>query len=134
MYCYCNATERFSAPKAERNAHCCADNFALHAATMAKIVIEPQAGTPMEFESGGTASIADLCDTHHAPVPFSCRSASCGTCRCEVLEGRELLSKPEDEELDVLDMLGAPKTHRLACCAQLSGSAGVVRLRPINEY
>src|SRR5690606_34619412 len=31
--------------------------------------------------------LVDVCDEHDAPVPFSCRSASCGTCRLDVLEG-----------------------------------------------
>jgi ferredoxin len=100
---------------------------------MLKVVIEPTQGTPMTLDAKA-GSLADLCDTSNAPVPFSCRSASCGTCRCEVLEGGALLSKADDEELDVLDMLGAPKTHRLACCAKLVGTSGTLRLRPINEY
>ena len=36
-------------------------------------------------------SLADLCDDHEAPIPFSCRSASCATCHIEVLEGAEAL-------------------------------------------
>jgi len=32
-------------------------------------------------------SLADLCDDHEAPIPFSCRSASCATCHIEILEG-----------------------------------------------
>ena len=101
---------------------------------MPKVVFEGQQGNPITVDAPDGSAIADLCDAHNAPIPFSCRSASCGTCRCEVLEGGALLAPADDEELDVLDILGAPKTHRLACCAKLVGASGTVRLRPINEY
>lgn len=80
-------------------------------------------------------SLADLIDDNNAPIPFSCRSASCATCHIEVLEGEEALTPPEDEELDVLDAIGAtPPKFRLACCAQLRAGAGNVRVRAQNEY
>jgi 2Fe-2S ferredoxin len=85
--------------------------------------------------AGDGASLADLCDDHDAPVPFSCRSASCATCHIEVLEGPEALLAPEDEELDVLDAIDskAPR-FRLACCAKLKpGAGGAVRVRAQND-
>jgi 2Fe-2S ferredoxin len=67
----------------------------------------------------GTA-LVDACDEHpEAEVPFSCRSASCGTCRVRVREGMELLSKPQDDELDVLEVFGDGKDVRLCCQIQL---------------
>jgi len=48
----------------------------------------------IEVPEGG--EIVDICDQYFAPIPFSCRSASCGTCQVEVLEGEELL-EPQNE-------------------------------------
>ena len=52
---------------------------------------------------GGNDFLRKL-DEHEAAVPFSCRSANCGTCRIDVLEGIALLAPPADDELDVLDL------------------------------
>ena len=92
----------------------------------------PHKTVTIEAPEGG--SVADLCDKYEAPVPFSCRRASCATCRCEVAAGADLLAAPEDEELDILDVLGAPKTHRLACCLKLKAGPGLVVLKPVNDY
>jgi len=81
------------------------------------------------------AALADLCDDHAAPIPFSCRSASCATCHIEVLEGPDTLLPPEDEELDVLEAIESkPPRFRLACCAKLAPGPGTVRVRAQNEY
>jgi ferredoxin len=89
--------------------------------------------TTVEAPEGG--AIADLCDDHEAPIPFSCRSASCATCHIEVLEGEDAFLPPEDEELDVLDAIASqPPRFRLACCAQLKPGAGVVVVRAQNDY
>lgn len=75
--------------------------------------------------------LVDLCDEKSAPVPFSCRSASCGTCRVAVLAGAELLEPPRDDELEVLDVFGDdPGATRLACQARLKAGPGLVRVRP----
>jgi ferredoxin len=88
-----------------------------------------------KVEAPGGGALADLCDDHEAPIPFSCRSASCATCHVEVLEGAERLLPPEDEELDVLDAIASPPPRfRLACCAKLEPGPGVVRVRAQNEY
>lgn len=74
--------------------------------------------------------VIDLCDEHGAPIPFSCRSASCGTCRVDVLEGADLLEPPKDDELDVLAIFGDdPARRRLACQARLGEGDGRVHLR-----
>jgi len=80
-------------------------------------------------------ALADLCDDNAAPIPFSCRSASCATCHIEVLEGEDKLLPPEEDEKDVLDaVLSAPPRFRLACCAKLRPGAGKVTVRAQNEY
>lgn len=80
------------------------------------------------------ARLVDLCDENAAPVPFSCRSASCGTCRIDVLEGAELLEPPRDEELDVLDIFGDdPSRRRLACQARVRQGSGLIRVKPADD-
>jgi ferredoxin len=101
---------------------------------MPTLIVLPPKGAELKVELPSGGAIADACDKHDLPIPFSCRSASCGTCRIEVVEGMQLLADPEDEELDILDMFSAPKTHRLACCAQAKPAAGVIKVRPVNEY
>jgi ferredoxin len=88
----------------------------------------------VQVEAPAGARLVDLCDERNAPVPFSCRSASCGTCRIDVLEGAELLEPPRDEELDVLDIFGDDPAHRrLACQAQVGAGNGRIRVRPADS-
>lgn len=87
----------------------------------------------VEVNAPDGARLIDLCDERNAPVPFSCRSASCGTCRIDVLEGADLLEAPRDEELDVLDIFGdTPGKRRLACQARAVPGGGRVRVRPVD--
>jgi len=90
---------------------------------MAKVRFEP-AGYEVEVSVG--ASLVDVCDDHpETEVPFSCRSASCGTCRCRVLAGAEALSEAEDDELDVIDIFGDGPGVRLCCQLRLVADAPV---------
>ena len=73
--------------------------------------------------------LVDICDRVLAPVPFSCRSATCGTCRIEVYEGSELLEPREGAEAELLALLGDPPTFRLACQAKVRPVDGLIRLR-----
>jgi len=83
-----------------------------------------------ELPDGG--DLVDVCDALYAPVPFSCRSASCATCQIEVVEGMELLEPPNDEERYLLGILSGPKNLRLACQARVRPGGGVVRLKPVG--
>ena len=79
-------------------------------------------------------ALVDTCDDHAAPIPFSCKSASCGTCRVVVLEGESSLEPAADEELSVLDCFASsPPRFRLACQARLNASATVLRVRPVTD-
>jgi ferredoxin len=80
-------------------------------------------------ESEPFEALIDVCDACHAPVEFSCRGGSCGTCRVEVIAGQDLLQPPREDELETLDAFDAPASHRLACRARLAGAEGLVRLR-----
>jgi len=94
------------------------------------VVFESPLGPPLEIRVPNGGRLIDVCDEEHAPVSFSCRSASCGTCRIVVLEGEALLDKPLAEELVVLHAFGDdPRTHRLACQARLASGPGCVRVR-----
>jgi len=96
----------------------------------------------IEFEGAGIArdklaeapeggALVDICDQILAPIPFSCRSASCGTCHIRVLEGAELLEPPGEAEAELLDLLDGPPDSRLACQACVKAGAGFIRVRPV---
>lgn len=92
---------------------------------MAKVLFEP-ANYVVEGVQPGTA-LADLTDEHpDAEVPYSCRSASCGTCRVEVRQGADALSEPDDDELDVLEIFGNEPGVRLCCQIKLEKDEDVV--------
>lgn len=84
----------------------------------------------IEAPEGG--ELVDLCDLHFAPVPFSCRSASCGTCQVEVVEGAALLEPPGESERELLELLAGPPEARLACQARVRAGAGRVRVKPLG--
>ena len=82
----------------------------------------------VDVENGG--ELVDICDKYFAPIPFSCRSASCGTCHVEVLEGEDLLAPPEEQEEELLDILGGDgEVRRLACQARVKPGPGLIRIR-----
>jgi ferredoxin len=81
----------------------------------------------VDLETGG--ELVDICDHYFAPIPFSCRSASCGTCHIEILEGAGLLFPPEEQETELLDILGSDGTTRLACQVRVKPGPGLLRIR-----
>lgn len=76
--------------------------------------------------------LLDVCDASYAPIPFSCRSATCGTCHIVIVEGGELLEPPNDAEAELLGVLRGPPASRLACQTVIKAQAGLVRLRSID--
>jgi 2Fe-2S ferredoxin len=80
-------------------------------------------------------ALVDVCDDHTAPIPFSCKSASCGTCRIAILEGASELLPAADDELDVLDIFAAPSAHphRLACQAKMKPGLTTLRVRALED-
>ena len=79
-----------------------------------------------EVDAQPGEAIMDITDANPAAeVPYSCRAATCGTCRVEVLKGGESLSTPDEFELEVLDMFGdTPDKVRLCCQSKLVGGNG----------
>jgi ferredoxin len=101
---------------------------------MPVVVFELPERAAIEADLPDGGRLVDLCDEEQAPVPFSCRSASCGTCRIDVLEGADLLEPPSAGELDVLDLFGDDPQHcRLACQARVRAGAGRVRVRAVDH-
>jgi 2Fe-2S ferredoxin len=77
--------------------------------------------------------LVDVTDEHpEAAVPYSCRSASCGTCRVRVPVGMEAFAPPEDEELSVLDIFGDGPDTRLCCQLRVIGDAPRVTVRVVD--
>jgi 2Fe-2S ferredoxin len=98
------------------------------------VVFESAHAPPLVVEAEAGARLIDVCDEHEAPVPFSCRGASCATCRIDVLEGGGELAPPEDEELALLELMGDdPARCRLACQVRIAGS-GRVRVRGASDW
>ena len=87
-----------------------------------RIRFEPS-GVEVDAEPG--EAIMDITDANPASdVPYSCRSASCGTCRVRIVEGGDALSEADIDELEVLDIFGdSPEDVRLCCQTKLVGGA-----------
>ena len=85
----------------------------------------------VEAPKGG--ALVDICDEALAPVPFSCRSATCATCHIEIVRGAELLVPPDEDERELLDVLNAPDTSRLACQVVVHSGPGTLCVRPVDE-
>lgn len=90
------------------------------------------AGSAKEADAPKGGPLLDICDAVLAPIPFSCRSASCATCHVEVLEGGDLLEPPDEPEQDLLDIVGGPAGSRLACQAIVKAGPGLIRLRSLD--
>ena len=91
-------------------------------------------GEPLTVAVPEGGALVDTCDDHSAPVPFSCKSAACGTCRIEILEGADELLPPADDELDVLDIFDMPPPrHRLACQAKMKPGLATLRVRGVAD-
>jgi ferredoxin len=95
---------------------------------MVKIVITAPAGHSTVAHVQGEEALIDVCDEIAAPVPFSCRSTTCGTCGVWVEQGAECLSPPTEEERALQAKLGRDG-QRFACAIRVRTSNGVVRLR-----
>lgn len=101
---------------------------------MAIVTFEAPGEKPLTVNAKEGGTLGDLCDASSAPIPFSCRSATCGTCRLVVLEGANELLPPEEDELDLLDVFGAtPDKQRLACQAKIRPGEGKLRVRPVTD-
>lgn len=89
-----------------------------------------------EIDAKPGEAIMDITDANpQAEVPYSCRAATCGTCRVEVVEGGEALSAADELEIEVLEIFGdSPDRVRLCCQARLTGQGqGRLTLRVCED-
>lgn len=101
---------------------------------MPTVVFEAKGEPSVSVEAPEGGALADMCDKSGAPIPFSCRSANCGTCRVAIEEGGDLLLPAADEELDILDVFAVtPDRHRLACQAKVRPGPGKLRVRAVED-
>lgn len=93
---------------------------------------DPSTGATLVVETD-TPRLLDVCDESASPILFSCRSASCGVCRVEIVAGAELTLPASDDELETLDVFDAPASQRLACQVRLRTGPGRVRLVIVGD-
>lgn len=94
--------------------------------------VENDLGQAKTAELGEAGDLVDVCDDILAPIPFSCRSASCATCQIEIIAGAELLEPPEESEKELLALLDVPANVRLACQARVRKAAGILRIKAVG--
>jgi ferredoxin len=95
------------------------------------IVLQNSVGPMKSVDVSDGGELVDLADEHWLPIPFSCRSATCGTCHIEVVEGAEHLEPADADETDLLDMLGGAANTRLACQVRIKPGAGTIKVCPV---
>jgi ferredoxin len=91
---------------------------------------------PSGFETEAPAGtrLVDVVDDHpEADVPFSCRSATCGTCRVEVTEGADALEPADSDEREVLALFGDPPEVRLCCQLRVARDTDRVVLTVVDD-
>lgn len=95
-------------------------------------VIDAEGHTVAGLDVPPGERLVDALDDARAPVDLGCRSATCGICMAEVVEGAEALAPPDPIERVALDELGAGPGDRLVCRAAIGAHPGCarVRLRP----
>lgn len=60
---------------------------------------------------------------------FNCSRGTCCRCRCEVLDGMELLSEPSKPELEALDDEELEQGYRLGCQAKVMSGDGAIAVQ-----
>lgn len=74
-------------------------------------------------------SYLELAQNYGIPHDFGCTVGSCGTCRCEVVEGAENVNPRSDEERETLEMVTDVANGRLGCQLVVHGD---VKLRSLE--
>jgi ferredoxin len=89
-------------------------------------------GPEKRVEVSEDIDLVDVCDHVLAPIPFSCRSATCATCHIHVIEGEELLEPAKADEVELLGLVDGPPGSRLACQVRVKAGPGTVRVKPVG--
>ena len=97
-------------------------------------ILGPEGEDRGTLECAAGERLLDAFDEARARVAFGCRSATCGICLVEVLEGEAFLAPPDPVERIALEEMGASPRERLSCRASLvEGACGVLRLRTRSQ-
>lgn len=89
---------------------------------MPKVYFENEKKT-FEVEAGTTLQM--LCESKQTPLLFGCRSAACGTCQIEVLDGASNLSAMAPDERNFLKSISAEQNDRLGCQVTVNGDCKI---------
>lgn len=71
----------------------------------------------VQIEVGYT--LLDMAMKHSVDWGFSCSRGTCARCRCQIEQGSELLSEPNDAEKDRLEPDEIEQGFRLGCQAKI---------------
>jgi len=96
---------------------------------MPTIIIHAPNQPSRSIQISGSQRLLDACDEANAPIPFSCRGATCGTCLVQVLEGEEWLEPIDGHERRMLLECDGARDKRLACAVLVKAGKGVVVFR-----
>lgn len=74
---------------------------------------------------------------YEGSIPFKCGGGLCGTCRVQIIDGQENLSKVMKKEIDRLGQERLDQGYRLACQTFVTGDItitwGEKDLNPLNK-
>lgn len=103
--------------------------------SVVKVIMESSTGDrEVVIDAAVGDALVDLVDDHSGPIPFSCRSAACGTCRIHILEGADQLAPAAQDEIELLDVYDhVPPLVRLTCQAKLGPGATRVRVKAFHK-
>ena len=103
--------------------------------SVVKVIMESSGGDrELAIDAAAGDALADLVDDNNGPIPFSCRSAACGTCRIHILEGADQLAPAAQDEIELLDVYDhVPPLVRLTCQAKLGPGATRVRVKAFHQ-
>jgi nitrite reductase (NADH) large subunit len=85
-------------------------------------------GKPAQADIG--MSLLALAERESQPIEAGCRMGVCGADPVAVLEGRDCLSPPDEDELNTLRRLGFADNTRMACAARIQSGPVTVALTP----
>ena len=97
-------------------------------APMTTIVFDSDDAQRMTVHTKRPERLIDVCDEAGAPVPFSCRGVTCGTCAIIVTGGENLLEAPDVSELALMEK-HAKDGRRFACAIRVKAGKGKITLR-----
>ena len=94
----------------------------------AKIVVVSDEGVLSYEVDHLPYDLKDLSGVEDCPINFCCSNSHCGTCLIKIIEGREFIDPPTQNELKMLASLGASDNERLACGCLVRGD---IKIEPI---